>query len=212
MKSYSRYGLDNQHQVHSPVLLALVTDANIRVLHPNCLLFKRHRHLKRGRSKLFCQLIPLKGTSAATGGRHIGRAFRICWGTGEMFRFPKYSIVELLPPSEAMAYFLIVRKGSIADSRSYDPQLDYYEPVLLKLYSGQESKFEALSNLVAPPAEVQRHMDYVKDNTTRAEFVLLSMIPLRKYISPRLQSTTRLTRVDQLSVLHSTKSTKPRSS
>lgn len=75
-----------------------------------------------------------------------------------------------------IASFLIVRKGSAADAKCYDPALDYYQPVTIRLWTnGSGKQLESLSKVVKPPEEVRRYMDDVMDNMTRAEYVLLAM-------------------------------------
>jgi hypothetical protein len=89
--------------------------------------------------------------------------------------FPKYSILEYLPGGQVIASFLIVRKGSAADSKKYDPALDYYQPITIRLYAHQGRQLDALAKVVAPPDEVRKYMDDIMDNMTRAEYVLLAM-------------------------------------
>jgi len=71
--------------------------------------------------------------------------------------------------------FLIVRKGSSSDCPSYDPELDYYQPITIRLYAHQPRQLDALQKIVAPPEEVRRYMDDVMEKATRAEYVLLAM-------------------------------------
>jgi len=101
--------------------------------------------------------------------------FEFVGGSGDRFLFPKYSILEYLPGGQVIASFLIVRKGSSAESKSYDPKLDYYQPITIRLFTHQTRQLEALAKVVAPPDEVRRYMDDIMDNMTRAEYVLLAM-------------------------------------
>ncbi|VUC35804.1 unnamed protein product [Clonostachys rosea] len=99
------------------------------------------------------------------------------FGTGDRYRFPKFSILEYLPTSpgqQVVASFLIVRKGSISEYGS-DPDLDYYQPITVRLYASTGRHLENLARVVAPQDEVRRYMDDVMDNMTRAEYVLLAM-------------------------------------
>jgi hypothetical protein len=101
--------------------------------------------------------------------------FEFNGGSGDRFLFPKYSILEYLPGGQVIASFLIVRKGSAADSKKYDPALDYYQPMTIRLYTHQGRQLESLAKVVAPPDEVRKYMDDIMDNMTRAEYVLLAM-------------------------------------
>lgn len=101
--------------------------------------------------------------------------FEFTGGSGDRFLFPKFSILEYLPQGQVIASFLIVRKGSTSDSPAYDPELDYYQPITIRLYAHQGRQLDALQKVVAPPDEVRRYMDDIMDNMTRAEYVLLAM-------------------------------------
>ncbi|KOS21502.1 hypothetical protein ESCO_005120 [Escovopsis weberi] len=99
------------------------------------------------------------------------------FGSGDRFLFPKYSIVETVPTAsgqEVIASFLIVRKGSISEYGG-DPELDYYQPVTIRIAAANGRHLENLARVVAPQEEVRRYMDDVMDNMTRAEYVLLAM-------------------------------------
>jgi len=87
-----------------------------------------------------------------------------------------------------IASFLIVRKGSSADAKSYDPQLDYYQPVTIRIYANQPRLLDTLAKVVAHPEEVRRYMDDIMDNMTRAEYVLLAMQLPRDGERPARQS------------------------
>lgn len=101
--------------------------------------------------------------------------FEFIGGSGDRFLFPKYSILEFGPAGSVIASFLIVRKGSSADAKSYDPKLDYYQPVTIRLYAHQSRQLDNLQKVVAPQEEVRKYMDDIMDNMTRAEYVLLAM-------------------------------------
>ncbi|PHH63075.1 hypothetical protein CDD81_6320 [Ophiocordyceps australis] len=99
------------------------------------------------------------------------------FGTGDRYLFPKYSILEFSPMSlgqQVVASFLIVRKGSMSEYGG-DPALDYYQPVTIRLQTASGRHLENLTRVVAPQDEVQRYMNDVMDNMTRAEYVLLAM-------------------------------------
>lgn len=104
-----------------------------------------------------------------------GVVFEFNGGNGDRYLFPKYSILDYLPCGQVIASFLIVRKGSSSDSPTYDPELDYYQPVTIRLYTHQGKQLDSLRKVVAPPDEVRRYMDDIMDNMTRAEYVLLAM-------------------------------------
>ncbi|KAI0473545.1 hypothetical protein GGR56DRAFT_666697 [Xylariaceae sp. FL0804] len=99
--------------------------------------------------------------------------FEFTGGAGDRYRFPKYSILEY-SPNQVIASFLIVRKGSNLEYGG-EPTLDYYQPVTIRLHSHSSKHLENLARVVAPQDEVQRYMDDVMTNMTRAEYVLLAM-------------------------------------
>lgn len=109
-----------------------------------------------------------------------GMAFEFTGGNGDRYLFPKFSILEYkgVDPYTGnglvIVSFLIARKGSSSDSPTYDPNLDYYQPITIRLYANPRY-IEALQRVVAPPDEVRRYMEDVMDNMTRAEYVLLAM-------------------------------------
>lgn len=99
------------------------------------------------------------------------------FGTGDRYLFPKFSILEYLPTNsgqQVVASFLIVRKGSMSEYGG-DPELDYYQPVTMRLYTHTGRHLENLARVVAPQDEVRRYMDDVMDHMTRAEYILLAM-------------------------------------
>ncbi|KAI0169426.1 hypothetical protein GGR52DRAFT_520756 [Hypoxylon sp. FL1284] len=95
-------------------------------------------------------------------------------GTGDRYLFPKYSILEYVNPTQVVASFLIVRKGSKLEYGG-DPTLDYYQPVTMRIYAQSGKHLENLLRVVALQDDVRRYMDDVMDNMTRAEYVLLAM-------------------------------------
>lgn len=100
------------------------------------------------------------------------------FGTGDRYLFPKFSILEAIPMPGAgqqiVASFLIVRKGSTSEYQS-DPDLDYYQPITIRLITTSGRYLDNLSRVVAPLEEVRRYMDDVMDTMTRAEYILLAM-------------------------------------
>jgi hypothetical protein len=121
------------------------------------------------------QALRSKGPLPPTKPDISGVVFEFSGGSGDRFLFPKFSILEYLPGGQVIASFLIVRKGSSSDSPTYDPKLDYYQPITIRLYAHQGRQLDALQKVVAPPDEVRRYMDDIMDNMTRAEYVLLAM-------------------------------------
>lgn len=121
------------------------------------------------------QALRSKGPVASSKPDISGIVFDFSGGSGDRFLFPKFSILEYLPHGQVIASFLIVRKGSASDSPAYDPELDYYQPITIRLYAHQGRQLDALQKVVAPPDEVRRYMDDIMDNMTRAEYVLLAM-------------------------------------
>jgi len=96
-------------------------------------------------------------------------------GTGDRYLFPKYSILQYSAEgTQVIASLLIVRKGSNLEYGG-DPTLDYYQPVTIRLRSSSPKVLENLARVVAPKEDVQRYMDDIMDNMTRADYVLLAM-------------------------------------
>jgi hypothetical protein len=99
-------------------------------------------------------------------------------GTGDRYLFPKFSLLEYVPVAsgqQVIASFLLVRKGSKAEYPMADPELDYYQPVTVRLFTHTGRHLEHLARVVAPREEVLRYMDDVMSKMTRAEYVLLAM-------------------------------------
>ncbi|KAK4236657.1 hypothetical protein C8A03DRAFT_35419 [Achaetomium macrosporum] len=104
--------------------------------------------------------------------------FEFAGGNGDRYLFPKFSLLEYVQvPSgqQVIASFLLVRKGSKAEYPVADPELDYYEPLNIRLFAHTGRHLEHLARVVAPPDEVRRYMDNVMSRMTRAEYVLLAM-------------------------------------
>jgi len=121
------------------------------------------------------QALRSKGPLPSSKSDVTGIVFEFAGGNGDRYLFPRYSILEYLPQGQVIASFLIVRKGSRSDSPKYDPELDYYQPITIRLYTHQGRQLESLAKVVAPQDEVRRYMDDIMDNMTRAEYVLLAM-------------------------------------
>lgn len=96
-------------------------------------------------------------------------------GAGDRYLFPKYSILEYSEDcTQVVASFLIVRRGSKLEYGG-DRTLDYYQPVTIRLHSHTPKVLESLARVVASEDEVQRYMEDVMENMTRAEYILLAM-------------------------------------
>lgn len=120
---------------------------------------------------------PIRAKSTATSTGPDVAAVVFDFGAGDRYLFPRFSILEFLPTSsgqQVVASFLIVRKGSTSEYGG-DPELDYYQPVTIRLQTNTGRHLENLARVVAPQDEVRRYMDDVMDNMTRAEYVLLAM-------------------------------------
>ena len=99
-------------------------------------------------------------------------------GTGDRYLFPKFSLLESVPVAsgqQVIASFLLVRKGSDAEYPLADPDLDYYQPLTIRLFTHTGRHLEQLARVVAPQEEVRRYMDGVMTAMTRAEYILLAM-------------------------------------
>lgn len=116
--------------------------------------------------------------------------FEFIGGSGDRYLFPKYSILDYHPGGQVIASFLIVRKGSGAESKKYDPALDYYQPITIRLYTHQGRQLDSLAKVVAPQDEVRKYMDDIMDNMTRAEYVLLAMRLPREVEQPAEEEDT----------------------
>lgn len=91
-------------------------------------------------------------------------------GTGDRYLFPKYSLLEYLPgKTQVLASFLLTRKGATATSGSYQKDVDYYQPVTLRLSTLNERTLEPLARVVAPVDEVRDYMNEIMDRMTPAE-------------------------------------------
>jgi hypothetical protein len=145
------------------------------------------------------QALRSKGPLPPTKPDISGVVFEFTGGSGDRFLFPKFSILEYLPGGQVIASFLIVRKGSSSDSPTYDPELDYYQPITIRLYAHQGRQLDALQKVVAPQDEVRRYMDEIMDKTTRAEYVLLAMrLPRDTEQGPAVEKDEEAEKADQI--------------
>lgn len=120
--------------------------------------------------------------------------FEFAGGNGDRYLFPKFSLLDYqtIPNTSAssstgpqpqqqqqvVASFLIIRRGSKGEYPMADPELDYYQPMTIRMFTAAPSGKHLLDNLarvVAPEDEVKRYMDDIMDTMQRSEFVLLAM-------------------------------------
>jgi len=101
--------------------------------------------------------------------------FDFAAGTGDRYLIPKYSMLEYLPGgSQVLVSFLHIRKGSAASSGKYKPNVEYYEPVTLRLSTNVPRTLESLARTVAPPEEVRKYMSDIMTRMTLSEEVYLA--------------------------------------
>ncbi|KAM7221258.1 hypothetical protein V8F06_003433 [Rhypophila decipiens] len=106
--------------------------------------------------------------------------FEFAGGNGDRYMFPKFSILDTkhtLPPpqQQVVASFLLVRRGSKAEYPLADPEMDYYEPLTIRLFTSAGRHLEQLARVVAPEEEVRRYMDDVMERMTRGEYLVPAM-------------------------------------
>lgn len=106
-------------------------------------------------------------------------AVEFAGGNGDRYLFPKFSVLEYRGSQHAVASFLIVRKSSQCEYGG-DRELDYYEPITIRLFTSTGRHLENLARVVAPQEEVVRYMDDVMSNMTRAQYVLLAWRLMRE--------------------------------
>lgn len=118
----------------------------------------------------------LRAKGLPPGPKHDISAVVLDFGSGDRYRFPKFSILEYLPTTsgqQVVASFLLVHRGS--SSQWGNPLEDYYQPVTIRLYTPTGRHLENLARAVATQDEVNRYMNEVMKHMTRAEYVLLAM-------------------------------------
>lgn len=106
-------------------------------------------------------------------------AVEFAGGNGDRYLFPKFSILEYRGSQHVVASFLIVRKSSQCEYGG-DRELDYYEPITIRLFTSSGRHLENLARVVAPQDEVVRYMDDIMSNMTRAQYVLLAWRLMRE--------------------------------
>ncbi|MCJ1243809.1 hypothetical protein MMC30_001006, partial [Trapelia coarctata] len=122
--------------------------------------------------------------------------FDFAAGTGDRYLIPKYSMLEYLPGgSQVLVSFLHTRKGSAASSGKYKLNVDYYEPVTLRLSTNVPRTLESLARAVAPPEEVRKYMSDIMTRMTLSEEVYLATQ------LPRAQEDTAMGNNEMLSAM-----------
>lgn len=100
--------------------------------------------------------------------------FEFTAGTGDRYSLPKYSILEYLPGNtQVLVSFLITRKGNTAASGKYKDNVEYYQPVTIRLSTHNSRILEALPKFVAPAEEARKYVTEVMSKMTTAEEVHL---------------------------------------
>ncbi|KAI9682048.1 MAG: hypothetical protein M1817_000102 [Caeruleum heppii] len=138
----------------------------------------KHENTTYGQPSPFAQqpLLRAKAPSAASRSDITAVVFEFAAAPGDRFLFPKYSILEYLPGGiQVIASFIVVQKGSNSESGAYDPKLDYYQPVTMRLTAANARVLEPLARAVAPPDDVRKYMNEIMDHVTCAEHVYLAM-------------------------------------
>lgn len=148
------------------------------------------------------QVLRCKGPTSSTKPECTGVVFEFVGGNGDRYSFPKYSILEQISgTNQVIVSFLIIRKGSNADSHNYNPSLDYYQPMTIRIHTHQSRQLEALQKAVESPEEVRRWMDKVMDECQRAEYVLLAMrLPREAESSASIEGKSGAEKTDQINM------------
>lgn len=115
----------------------------------------------------------------------LGIAIEFTGGTGDRFSLPRNSICEYdghqRPPLMKLS-FLVTRKGAIGDGDRHDSDVQYYQPVNIKITADsrvQATIFDAVSRALLPIEEVRKHMTEIMFSATRANTLPLALqLPL----------------------------------
>ncbi|CCU74542.1 unnamed protein product [Blumeria hordei] len=155
-----------------------------------------------GQNQSNSQALKCKGPTTSTKPECTGVVFEFAGGNGDRYSFPKYSILEQISgTNQVIVSFLIIRKGSNADSHNYNPSLDYYQPMTIRIHAHQSRQLEALQKAVESPEEVRRWMDKVMDECQRAEYVLLAMrLPREVESSAPIEGKNGTEKLDQINM------------
>jgi hypothetical protein len=122
-------------------------------------------------------------------------------GTGDRYLIPKYSSLEYLPGNtQALLSFLLTKKGDTAASGNYKPNVDYYEPITVRLSASTPRALQCLSKAVAPAEEVRKYMSDIMGRMTRAEDVYV-VTQLPRSHENRTQATDEMDQVSDEEIL-----------
>ena len=117
--------------------------------------------------------------------------------SGDRYLFPRNSILEFLPGNtEAIASFLVTCSGATTNSESYQANIDYYQPVTIRIRVGlsqlqnglhNAKVMEVLPRAVAPSEEVCKNMNDIMDKMKPAELVhLVTQLPRTHEATPTM--------------------------
>ena len=117
--------------------------------------------------------------SAAAKQEISGVVFDFNGGNGDRYLLPRDSIIEYLPGgTQVLISFLVTRKGSEADGARFKSNVDYYQPITIRLSSHHAKVLEPISRVVKHPEEVRRSMTDIMSRMTLAEDVhLVTRLP-----------------------------------
>ena len=101
--------------------------------------------------------------------------FEFTAGTGDRYEIPRDSILEYLPGNtQVLVSFLLIREGHKASSDKYKPDVEYYEPVTIRLSTHNIRTLEPLKKVVGNPEEVRKRMTDIMNKMTLADNVYLA--------------------------------------
>ena len=90
-------------------------------------------------------------------------------GAGDRYLFPKHSVLDFSPDgTQAIASFLVVRKGDRSEAEGFDPETEYHQPVTVLLSATTSRVLDPLARVVASPTDAAQHMNDIMAKTTRA--------------------------------------------
>ena len=96
-------------------------------------------------------------------------------GTGDRYEIPGDSILEYLPGNtQVLVSFLLIREGHKSSSGGYKPNVEYYEPVTIRLSTHVTRTLDPLKKVVGHPEEVRKKMTNIMTKMTLADDVYLA--------------------------------------
>lgn len=135
-------------------------------------------HYRTNHSTSRAQATMSKQDTSSTSGRAETTAvvFEFVAGSGNRFLFPKHSILDFSTDgTQVIASFLIVRKGSDSDSGTYNSDVEYHQPVTIRISASSAKILDPLARVVASPTDTRKFMNEVMDKTSRAENARLAI-------------------------------------